>query len=329
MGHKDSVMKHYYSNKKRFADLVNGIYFHGREVIHSENLTKESETYTEPLEDTLSQTKRFYLDRARDVKMKHDSGADIHILAIENQLAVDYSMPLRCMLYDTLEYQQQLEQLKSENEAKDIWGSPDEWLCKVRKGDLLCPTYTICLYFGEKPWDGPRSLKDMMDFGEDTSGLSSHFADYRFLLYCVNEEHDFSVFHTSMRQVFELLPYRKDKQQLLTKLEENPEYKHLDRDSLELLSLLLNAPTIWENREKYIMNTDNHINSEEMEEYNMCQAIRELIEDGKLEGKLEERLEAITKLLKKGLSKDFILDLDYSEDEIAQAEAVLHQGSFQ
>lgn len=140
---------------------------------------------------------------------------------------------------------------------------------------------------------------------------------------------NFSVFHTSMRQVFELLPYRKDKQQLLTKLEENPEYKHLDRDSLELLSLLLNAPTIWENREKYIMNTDNHINSEEMEEYNMCQAIRELIEDGKLEGKLEERLEAITKLLKKGLSKDFILDLDYSEDEIAEAEAVLHQGGFQ
>ena len=37
----------------------------------------------------------------------------------------------------------------------------------ILKSDRLTPTYTLCLYHGKEIWDGPRSLKDMMDFGED------------------------------------------------------------------------------------------------------------------------------------------------------------------
>ncbi len=35
---------------------------------------------------------------------------------------------------------------------------------------------TLCLYHGEEKWDGPRSLKDMMDFGAD--GKRQKWEDY-------------------------------------------------------------------------------------------------------------------------------------------------------
>lgn len=47
----------------------------------------------------------------------------------------------------------------------------------------------------------------------------------------------------------------------------------------------------------------------------MCSVMEELIS--------EERISAIRKLLKKNVDKDFILDLDYSEEEIQKAEEAL------
>lgn len=200
MGQKNAVTKRYYSDKTRFADLINGVYFQGQEVIHPNELTESSEIYAAPLESN---------------------------------------------------------------------------------------------YLGTEPWDGPRSLMDMMDFGDNADNLKAYFADYPFRLYCVNEERNFSMFHTEIRNVFELLPLRKDKKRLLQKLEQNSTYKHMSEDSLELLSVLMDSPSIWKNRKKYIVPNDviQETTNPESEEYNMCQAIRELIEDGRQEGLSQGRME--------------------------------------
>lgn len=286
MGQKNAVTKRFCSDKIRFADLVNGVYFQGREIIHPKDLTESSEVYAEPRAGDSPGKNRGYLERTRDIKMRHQSGASIRILAIENQHYVDYSMPFRNMQYDALEYQHQLEEIKHRNETKGTLTSANERLCKVKKTDRLWPVHTLCLYLGEEPWDGPRSLKDMMDFGENADGMMDYFADYPFRLYCVNEEQDFSMFHTDIRKVFELLPLRKDKQKLLIKLESDSTYGRMNEDSLELLSVLMDSPGIWKNREKYLIQRSDNNKSEkpEMEEYDMCQAIRELIEDGRQEG---------------------------------------------
>ncbi len=286
MGQKNAVTKRYYSDKTRFADLVNGVYFQGQEVIHPNELIESSEIYAEPLEPDTDEETRHYLERSRDIKMRHQAGASIRILAIENQHYIDYSMPFRNMQYDALEYQNQLEEIKSRNEAEGIFATPNERLCKVMKTDRLHPVYTLCLYLGTEPWDGPRSLMDMMDFGKGAENMKDYFADYPFRLYCVNEEQDFSMFHTEIRNVFELLPLRKDKKRLLQKLEQNSTYKHMSEDSLELLSILMDSPSIWKNRKKYMRRKDINQETEkqESEGYDMCQAIRELIEDGRQEG---------------------------------------------
>lgn len=297
MGKVNAVLKHYCSDRRKFADLFNGILFNGEEVIRSDDLMEGSEVYSEPKEG--EEERRKYIERARDMKMISANGTAFCIYAIENQNAVDYSMPLRCLQYDVMQYQQQLEEIKRQNETTRDYETGAEKLCRVKKGDRLWPTYTVCIYLGEERWDGPRCLKDMMDFGTAPKRVQEQFADYPFRLFCVNEEQDFSVFHTSVRLVFELMPYRKNKQRLLEKLEENASYEQMDAESLELLSVLLNVPVIWRNRKKYMKEIEGK------EEYNMCQAIRELIEDGKLEGRAEGRAEGkidmLFELVREGL----------------------------
>ncbi len=292
MGQVNAKWKHYCENKKRFADLFNGTYFQGKEIIYPEDLMEGSEVYCE-LESYGSMSeeeKTKYLERIRDVKMLNKDGSVFRVLAVENQQSVDYSMPFRCMQYDTLQYQKQLEEITARNEEEKNYTNGAERLCKVKKTDKLWPVYTLCLYLGEEKWDGPHSLKDMMQFGEKDE-LQEHFADYPFRLYCLNEEQDYSVFRTELRKVFELLQFRKNKKALLQKLKETKEYQHMDEESLEVLSELLKTPSIWKNRKEYL------VKNEEKEEYDMCQAIEELIADGRSEG----RLETLCELVRDGL----------------------------
>ena len=91
------------------------------------------------------------------------------------------------------------------------------------------------------------------------------------------------------------MPLRKDKKRLLEKLTEDEAYTHMDEDSLEFLSVVMDNPAIWKNRHKFkksVKETED-IGKKEQEEYDMCQAIRELIEDGKQEGIKEGRLDSL------------------------------------
>ena len=203
------------------------------------------------------------------------SGACLRILAVENQNLTDYTMPFRCMQYDTMEYGRQVEQLRHKNEKSQDYANEEERLCRFKKSDKLTPVYTLCFYHGEKPWDGPKSLRDMMECGADSDEMGEYFADYPLRLYCLNEETDFTVFHTELRQLFQILQYRKNRAGLKQILKDDPEYQRMDADTLEVVSVTLNAPGIWKEREKY-MNIDSDVGREE---YNMCQALQEWAEE--------------------------------------------------
>ena len=61
----------------------------------------------------------------------------------------------------------------------------------------------------------------------------------------------------------------------------------------------------------------------------MCEVAQKLIAEGraegKAEGKAEERILAIQKMIRRGYSKNDILELEYTENEYAEAEAGLCQ----
>lgn len=297
MGKSDRVLKKYFRDKKRFADLFNGALFAGEQVIRAEELEDKSETYTD--EDTTDVMDYKSLQRTRDIVMRMKSGETLKLLAVENQKHVDYAMPFRCMQYDAMEYHQQLKELRRRNIEKGEFATDSEWLCKIRKTDRIAPTYTLCVYYGEDAWDGPRCLKDMMDFGDDADEISRFFADYPMNLLCINEKSDFSVFKTEVRQLFCAMRYRRNKKGLLQLMESDEQYKHVDMETMEAMSIMLDVPQIWKNRTKYIIN-------EESEDGNMCQAIRELMEDARNEGLeqgitqgIEQGINALIKSLQK------------------------------
>lgn len=91
----------------------------------------------------------------------------------------------------------------------------------------------------------------------------------------------------------------------------------MNEDCLEFLSVVMDSPRLWKDREKYMSKDTSENNQKEMEGYDVCQAIRELIEDGRQEGKLEGRLEGkkegrmeALKLSVENLMKSLSISLD-------------------
>ena len=68
--------------------------------------------------------------------------------------------------------------------------------------------------------------------------------------------------------LFQALQYRKNRAGLKALLQDNPEYQQLDADTLEVMSVMLELPSIWKQREKYVKR-----NEWNKEEYDMCQAM--------------------------------------------------------
>ena len=303
MGKIDVVVNRYCSDKLRFADLFNGTFFGGKQVVKAEELTLSSPVYRQTKvalgqeDDELSELKQEdYLARTRDIRMKNKEGISFRILAVESQEKIDYSMPFRMMQYDVLEYQQQVNKIRRRNGR--VRNGKRKYLGKLRKSDRLWPVYTICVYYGTRRWDGPRSLRDMMDFGTDEEGMSTFFADYPFRLFCVNEMKDFSVFKTELQDVFKLMQYRQEKEKMLQLIEQNPQYQNLDEETLELLAIVVDEPRIWEQRNKY-KQVGKHGG------YNMCKAWKEMKKDARAEGRREGReegaLEMLCELVRDGL----------------------------
>lgn len=129
----------------------------------AESLNETSEVYHEvEIANSLTEESPGRGERIRDVRKRLDTGAELRILALENQTFVDYSMPIRCMQYDVADYRKQIDGLRRKNEREKKWKSASERFCGLRKDDRLVPVYTLCLYHGVEKWDGPRSLRKLL-----------------------------------------------------------------------------------------------------------------------------------------------------------------------
>ena len=320
MGKISNAINHYLSDNRRFADLFNGICFQGETVVLGEDLADTSQVY-HSISSTAgknpaarqtgeSETHSKRSDRTRDICKQLKTGGTLRILAVENQEKVDYTMPYRCMEYDVMEYGKQLEVLRKKN-WQEYPKNITEKIGGIKKTDRLAPVYTICLYHGVETWDGPRTLGDMMDFGDKDDGFRKIFKDYPMQLYCLNEEQNLQIFHTEVGLLFQALQYRKDRAGLKNLMGQDERYKYIDSDTLETMTVMLDLPSIWKERAKYVEK------NEEEEEYDMCQAIREWAEEersiGRQEGRqagLDEKTDIIVKnMLLRGMEDEDIMTI--------------------
>ena len=261
----------------------------------------------------------------RDVKMQLRSGTVLQVLAVENQSYINYGMPVRIMGYDAAEYNRQMKERRQRVSA--LWkqvessGQYDtlaipvtyaEYMSGILKTDRLHPVYTICLYSGTETWDGPRTLSDMMEFRAEKDPLKEYFADYPANLFCVNEQKEFECFHTELRELLRAMNYRKDKRKFLS-LEKDERYAHLSKETWEAIATMTGRSFFEENMETYKSQNGDQ------EEYNMCQALREIREDFFNEGKAEGRAEGRAEGIKEGREEGHEAGIKEGREEGHQA----------
>jgi len=302
MGKKDDTMYDYLENRDKFADLVNVVMYQGEQVIQASMLEPEDTRYVRKgrKKNGKLATKNHY----RDLKKRLSDGGRIGIIAIENQDAVDYSMPLRIMEYDCMEYRKQVRQIQRDktNELKKENRVPSDWETKLTEADKINPVQTICLYHGEEMWAGPKSLKDMINWQDAPIKWEEQFHDYGMTLVCANEIKDFSVFRTELGQLLQAIACAGDKAKLQA-LFQKEEYSHLERETAEAIAIMTDVDIVLNKLDE----------CEENGGYDMCKgmedwakeeqekgAARGKIEgriEGKIEGKIESKLESIQNLM--------------------------------
>ena len=291
MGKYDTCMKEFLQNKDRFADLFNGCCFQGRQIIRAEDLREASENYVITDKRLPGKTRQKDTEIIRDVKMVLGSGMVLQVLAVESQSYIDYAMPVRCMGYDAAEYRRQLKERKqerrllmnSENRPKNPAVSMDETLSGILSSDRLHPVYTLCLYSGTEPWDGPRKLSDMMAFDPQNKNLQSLFEEYHLHLFCINEQYVFDAFRSDLKPLFQAINCRNNKKKMI-ELMKDETYSHLNEDTWDAIAVMTDNAAMLQKKDLY--KTEN-----QKEEFNMCQALQELMQDERNEGRIEGRNE--------------------------------------
>ena len=138
---KDIAEKLLFEAEDVFADILNVLLFDGEEMILPHALTPTRQRSQLKIDGALH-------EQERDVsKIWMDGGVRFALFGLENQTAVEPDMVLRVFSYDGASYKEQVVHNRQKDAAK--WPP--------------YPVITAVLYFGRKRWNGPRTLKSLLD----------------------------------------------------------------------------------------------------------------------------------------------------------------------
>jgi hypothetical protein len=308
MGKKDVSSGIYFRDNERFADVFNYLVFEGEQVIKSEELEEldtrlllqmEVEDSDQGKVTNLKRRKRqikkakklHSLQRTRDVAkrwcVKYDDRFTYVIMGIENQSAVSYVMPIRVMGYDLLGYASQINEIAITKRCK----TSSEFLSEIGPHDKINPVITLVIYFGDKTWDGPKSLYDMFEPGSED--ILKYVSNYKINILTpeqILERGGAVKLHSDFRQVVEFVAAKNDRNKLERILENNKNYS-LRQDTLMLLKSL-GLPVLAEEEEIGNMGKSK---VKEDKTVNIWKAWTDNREEGRQEGRQEGVQEGISR----------------------------------
>ena len=169
---QDIAGKVFFSDNRRYADLINGLGCNGEQIISGKDL-QEMDTQTGFWGQTTGARKHRYIGKhtygikIRDLVRKTAFGINFAVIGIENQNNIDYTFPVWAMSYDVGEYEKQLKCIRRRLRRKGKDGqylTAAEYLCGFQKDIRLYPVVTFVLYYGKDEWDAATDLHGMLDF---------------------------------------------------------------------------------------------------------------------------------------------------------------------
>ena len=286
MGTKDSKAKEYLSDNTRFSEICNYVLFDGEKVIKPEDL-KECDT-TEVLSvfgiDRKQIVKQKWRDLLKSVSVKHTGEMYVILIGAEAQTDIHYAMPVKTMIYDALNYGEQVNEAKKRHRKNKDYRSSDEFLSGFTLDDKLTPVITITLYLGTTQWDGPRSLAEMMLKMDER--ILPFINDYRINLLNPLEITDFSKFETGLRPLFELLKNASDEEKLNELITKDETFTKVDVETVAAINLFVGTDIKYDEKEEVV---------------NMCKAWDDHKKRGIQEGMKQGRCLEVYSLVQDGI----------------------------
>ena len=239
MSDKDAVSKKYLQDNARFADLFNFYLYGGRQVIQPDQLKPlDTTAITLPYgQDGKASPVQKQRDLIKIVSAKSDEDCTYLLLAAELQSELHYAMPARNMLYDAIQYTEQIEAIaKTHRSHKDKAENVGEFLSGFYKSDKLLPVITLTIYLGAGQWDAPKSLHEMLTVRDEE--LLKYIPDYKLNLIApadINDD-ELSAFHTELGIVLEFIKYSKDKKKIKQIAMDNTKFGSLPIDAAKMIT---------------------------------------------------------------------------------------------
>lgn len=272
---QDLLLKRFLSDDERYADLINGLGFNGKQIVSASDLSELDSQTGQYGKVSGKKENSSGKSKMRDLIRKVAFGINFTVIGIENQEEVHYLMPLRVMSYDSGEYQRQAAQIKKKVRAqKGITGA--EYLSGFTKDSRLHPCVTFVLYYGEE-WDGSRDLYGILEFSEIPSELRDLVSNYNINVIEIRKLQNTDIFQTDLKQVFDFIRFSEDKQKLRKLVENDAAYQNMDEDAYDVAVAFSHAKELLEVKKNY----------EKDGEVNMCKAIKEMMADERQEGRKE------------------------------------------
>ena len=286
---QDKILRGFFKVKTHFADIINAMLFEGKDVIHANELLlcDSDETIYFVYENRIN-----VMERRRDILMHATvNGIPVYI-GLEIQSTINYSMPYRLLLYDTMTYHLQYKLIDKDN----------------REHFRPMGVMSTVLYSGDRTWHQPHSLLDRILVPEPLKGLMNTWKGN------IRDIKEINV---------ELL--RNEKVKSLVSAVQTI-YKW-NKDTSTIKELVLSKEVaivvaVMTNSEELVI----RIEKEEREEVDMCQVLEEFklesemrgLEKGRSLGLKQGKIQTIVNVLKSKfgfVSKELIMKIEESSDD--------------
>ncbi|MBP3477485.1 MAG: Rpn family recombination-promoting nuclease/putative transposase [Lachnospiraceae bacterium] len=276
---KDFYSNIFFSDNERYADIINGIGCDGISFVKGKDLQELDTRVYHRGRKGIGRRYRRKKTLYRDLVRKTPFGINFAIVGIENQEEIDYALPLRTMCYDAGTYEKQAAGIRRQVRRKAKGLSAGEYLYGFQKSSRLFPTVTLVLYYGDKEWDGAKDLHGLIDFTDIPDSLREKVSNYRIHVIEVRKLKDTDIFQTDVKQVFDFIRFSKDKRKLKELIEHDPAYAFLEEDAYDMVAGYAGEEEMFKIKDKH----------KKGGKVDMCQGLREWMEDERNEGRAEGR----------------------------------------
>ena len=277
----DISPKEYFDDEERMADLINVCFMEGEECVRPEDVQEvDSSSFGVVKWFNRRVTKQWH----RDIIRKITLGVRFAFIGIEGQDKVHFAMPVRTMGYDFLSYDRQVKRImRRHRKRKDLRGSA-EFLSGFTPADLIAPTVTGILYFGDEPWNGPRSLKDMMKLEDFPESFRKLVNDYPLHIIDVKRFPHCDLFKTDLRLVFGFLQRYQEKERLFDFVNANEDdFRNMEDQAFDMMAAISHTEELMKFR-----NRDGKGGK-----VDMCKALMDMRQEAWDEGKVEGKAEGV------------------------------------